>query len=79
MESTSSEAIPTLRQGPRGAKCLRGHFFQFIPTKGSVLTFFFPGSECIGNHTLNCWIVLTVYKFNTLPLYKKIMMMVRFL
>ena len=31
----------------------------------------FPERECIGNYTPKSWAVLTVYKFNTLPLYKK--------
>ena len=38
---------------PLGANCLRGHIFQFIPTRGSVLPFFFPERECIGNYPLN--------------------------
>ena len=44
--------------------------FQFILTRGSVLSFFFPERECIGNHPSNSQGVLTVYKFNTLPLKK---------
>ena len=45
---------------------------QFIPTRSSVLPFFFPEQELIGNYipSIN-WVVLTVYKFNTLLLYKK--------
>ena len=38
---------------PLGANCLRGHIFQFIPTWGSVLPFFFPERECIGNNPSN--------------------------
>ena len=38
-------------RGPRGANCRRGRNFQFIPTRGSVLPFFFPERECIGNYT----------------------------
>ena len=45
--------------------------FQFIPTRGSVLSFFFPERECIGNYPSNSRGRLAVYKFNTLPLYKK--------
>ena len=48
-----------------------GRIFQFIPTRGSVLPFFFPERECIGYYTPGSWVELTVYKFNTLPLYKK--------
>ena len=32
---------------------------------------FFPERECIGNHTPNSWVVLTIYNFNTLLLYKE--------
>ena len=56
---------------PRDANCLLGRIFQFIPTRGSVLPFFFPARECIGNCPSNSRGVLTVHKFNTLPLYKK--------
>ena len=48
-----------------------GVFFQFIPTRDSVLPFFFPEQECIGNYIPNSWLVLTVYGFNTPLLYKK--------
>ena len=36
---------------PLGANCLRGHIFQFIPTRGSVLPFFFPERGCIWNYS----------------------------
>ena len=64
--------IRPLRQsrGPRGANC-RGGIFQFNPTRGSVLPFFFPKRECIGNYPSNSRGMLTVYEFNTFPLYKK--------
>ena len=32
---------------------------------------FFPERECIGNYTPNSWVVLTIYNFNTLLLYKE--------
>ena len=35
------------------------------------MPFFFPEQECIGNYTPNSRVVLAVYNFNTLPLYKK--------
>ena len=38
-------------RGPRGANCIRGRIFQLILTRVSVLTFFFPERECIGNYT----------------------------
>ena len=38
-------------RGPRGANCIRGRIFQFILTRVSVLTFFFPEREYIGNYT----------------------------
>ena len=47
----------------------RGRIFQFIPTRGHSVCF--PERECIGNYTPNSRVVLTVYNFNTLPLYKK--------
>ena len=57
--------IRPLRQSrvPRGANCRGGCNFQFILTRGSA--------KCIGSYLSNRWVVLTVYKFNTLPLYKK--------
>ena len=47
-------------RGPRGANCRGRHIFQFIPTRGSVLPFFSPKRECIGNYNPNSWVVLTV-------------------
>ena len=35
------------------------------------MPFFFPEQECIGNNPSNSRGVLRVYKFSTLPLYKK--------
>ena len=35
-------------RGPKGANCPGGCIFQFIPTRGSVLPFFFSEWECIG-------------------------------
>jgi len=32
---------------------------------------FFPERECIGNYIPNSQVVLIVYNFNTLPLYRK--------
>ena len=62
--------IHPLRQfapwGPRaismveGCKLPKGRIFQFIATRGSVLTFFFPDRECIGNYTPNSRVVLPV-------------------
>ena len=85
LENTPPEAICTPRPGrlPEGnlegrgvqiAELARGAYFvvfQFILTRGSVLPFFFPERECFGNYPSNSRGVLTVYKFNTLPLYKK--------
>ena len=66
LENTPPEIICTLRPEGRG-----GRIFQFIATRGSVLTFFFLVRECIGNYTQNSQVVLTIYNFNTLLLYKK--------
>ena len=73
--------IHPLRQfaprGPRaismveGCKLPKGRIFQFIATRGSVLTFFFPDRECIGNYTPNSRVVLPVYNFNIILLYEK--------
>ena len=56
---------------PRGANCRVGCIFQFLPTQGSILPFFFPERECIGNYPSDSWGVMTVYIFHTLPLYKR--------
>ena len=48
-----------------------GRINQFIPTRGSVFPFFFQKQECIGNYVSNSRVVLIVYNFNALPLYKK--------
>ena len=58
-------------RGPRGANCRGRCIFPSILTRGGVLPFFFPEQECIGNYTPNSRVVLAVYNFNTLPLYKK--------
>ena len=65
--------IRPLRQsrGPRGANCRGGRIFQFIPTRGSVLPFYFPEQECIRNYSSNSRGVWTKYKFSTLSLYKR--------
>ena len=68
------EAREIARGQSRGQRCANwrgGRFFQIIPTRGSVLPFFFPERKCLGNYPSNSRGVLTVYKFNTLPLFKK--------
>ena len=58
-------------RGPRSANSRGESILQLIPTRGNVLPFIFPERECIGNYPSNSRYVLTVYNFNTLPLYKK--------
>ena len=52
----------------------KGYFktnFPIHPVSRQCIAIFLPERECIGNYTPNSRLVLTVYKFNTLPLYKK--------
>ena len=73
LENTPPEAICSPRperlpkgkprgqsQGLRGANCRGGRIFQFIPTRGSMLPFFFPEREFIGYYTPDSWVVFTV-------------------
>ena len=64
--NTPPEAI----SWPRGANCQGGWIFQFILNRGSVIPFFFLERECIWYYPLGSWL-LTLYKCNILPLYKK--------
>ena len=57
-------------QGPRECKIPPDANLE-VRLEAASLTFFFPERECIGNYPSNSRGVLTVHKFNTLPLYKK--------
>ena len=48
-----------------------GAYFPIHPDLRQRIAILFPERECIGNYPSNSRGVLTVYKFNTLPLYKK--------
>ena len=50
------------------------HRYDCAPCQGASIGAGFienERSECIGNYPSDSWGVMTVYKFNTLPLYKK--------
>ena len=66
MENTPPEAICVSRA--EGCKLPRGAYFPIHPDSRS---FFFPERKCVGNYPSSSQVVLTVYKFNTLPLHKK--------
>ena len=48
-----------------------GVFFPIHPDSRQCIAILFPEQECIGNYIPISWLVLTVYGFNTLLLYKK--------
>ena len=59
---------------PRAMSRAKGYFktyFPIHPVSRQCIAIFLPERECIGNYTPISRVVLTVYDFNTLPLYKK--------
>ena len=56
----------------RDANCRGGAYFPIHPDSRQCIAILFLKRECIGNYPSNGQGRLTVYKFNTPPLYKKV-------
>ena len=57
---------------PRGPRAEGGVFSKSSQLEAVYCHSFFPERKCIGNYTSNSRGVLTVYKFNTLPLTRSL-------